>query len=130
MEIRPATKADWGAIVALIKQYPEVLMQDHLPEPEEFFVAEEGGHIVGCCALEIYSKRLAEIRSLAVAKDYQGKGIGTALITRCLDKANAKNIHDVLTITSTLPLFERQGFGTFKNEKFALIKVLSSSSDT
>lgn len=126
MEIRKATKVDWNLILELIEQYPEVLIQDHLPAPEEFFVAIEGGNIIGCCALEVYSTRLAEIRSLAVAKEHQGKGIGTSLIECCLQEAKAKKVYEVLTITSALPLFEKHGFGTFKNEKYALIKVLGN----
>jgi len=125
MQIRKATLSDKEAVLALIRQYPEVLVQDHLPQIEEFFVAEEGGVVVGCCALEIYSKRLAEVRSLAVSKDHQGKGVGTALIETCLKEAKEKSVHEVLTITSAVLLFERQGFGTFKNEKYALIKVLN-----
>lgn len=125
MDLRRASKKDQEAILALIREYPEVLVQDHLPEPEEFFVAEEDGAIVGCCALQIYSQRLAEVRSLAVAKRHQGKDIGTALIERCLQAAKEKGVYEVLTITSAVPLFERQGFGTFKNEKYALIKVLT-----
>jgi len=124
MKIRQAGAEDFSSIKALIGQYPEVLVQDHLPEPHEFFVAEEGGTIIGCCALEVYSQRLAEVRSLAVAKEHQGKGIGTALIERCLEEAKARGVYEVLTITSALPLFEKHGFGTFKGEKYALIKVL------
>ena len=124
MTIRQATGDDWDAVVALIRQYPEVLVQEHLPDAREFFVAEEGGKIVGCCALEVYSQRLAEVRSLAVAKEHQGKGIGTGLIEACLAAAKEKGVQEVLTITSALPLFEKHGFGPFKNEKYALIKVL------
>ena len=125
MHIRQANAEDFPSIKALIAQYPEVLVQDHLPDPEEFFVAEENGTIVGCCALEVYSQRLAEVRSLTVAKEHQGKGIGTALIAMCLNAAKERGVYEVLTITSALPLFEKHGFGTFKNEKYALIKVLS-----
>ncbi|RJQ34791.1 GNAT family N-acetyltransferase [Candidatus Parcubacteria bacterium] len=123
--IRPATSEDAAAIKDLIAQYPDQLVQDHVPQVDEFFVAEEDNKVIGCCALEIYSQRLAEIRSLAVAKEYQGKGVGTALIEQCLAKARARNVQEVLSITSAVPLFEKQGFGTFKNEKFALIKVLN-----
>ena len=105
MQIRKATLSDKEAVLALIRQYPEVLVQDHLPQIEEFFVAEEGGVVVGCCALEIYSKRLAEVRSLAVSKDHQGKGVGTALIETCLKEAKEKSVHEVLTITTPLLLF-------------------------
>src|SRR3989344_4808582 len=124
MEIRQARAEDFPSIKELIAQYPGVLVQDHLPEPNEFFVAEEQDKLIGCCALEVYSERLAEVRSLAVAKEHQGKGIGTALIERCLEAAKSKGVYEVLTITSALPLFEKHGFGTFKGEKYALIKVL------
>ena len=126
MNIRPATPSDVSTIKKLTAAYPEQLVQDYLPDAEDFFVAEESGAIVGCCALEIYSQRLAEIRSLAVAKEHQAKGIGTALIEQCLSKARARNVHEVLSITSAVPLFEKQGFGTFKNEKYALIKIFTS----
>jgi amino-acid N-acetyltransferase len=130
MEIRRASADDLPDILALVKQYPDVLVQDHLPEAKEFFVAEENGQIVGCCALEVYSQRLAEIRSLAVAKEHHGKGIGTELIEACLEAAKEKGVYEVISITSAVPLFEKHGFGTFKNEKYALIKVLGSNSNT
>ncbi len=124
MNIRQATAQDFPAIQHLIAQYPEQLLQDHLPGSEAFFVAEENAAIVGCCALEIYSKRLAETRSLAVDKAFQGKGVGTALIERCLEAAKERGVYEVLAITGSNSLFEKHGFGTFKNEKYALIRVL------
>jgi len=124
MDIRPASIADLPAIQALIEQYPDKLLQDHLPEPEAFFVAIDGEKIIGCCALEVYSKRLAEVRSLAVAEDFQSSGVGSALIERCITAAKEKGVYEILTITGATGLFERQGFGTFKNEKYALIKVV------
>lgn len=51
------------------------------------FVAESNACIVGFAALEIYSAKLAEIRSLAVHEDHQGKGIGRALVQRCVELA-------------------------------------------
>lgn len=99
-------------------------MQIHLPRPDEFFVAEEDGTIVGCCALEVYSQRLAEVRSLAVLTDHQGRGIGSALVAKCLEEARALGIYEVLTITGATSLFEKHGFGAFNKEKYALIKML------
>jgi N-acetylglutamate synthase-like GNAT family acetyltransferase len=49
MQIRKATADDFPAIVELIKQFPDKLMQDHLPDPEEFTVAIEDGRVIGCC---------------------------------------------------------------------------------
>lgn len=126
MEIRRATPADLPAIQNLVARFPAQLMQAHLPEPEEFFVAAKDRDIVGCCALEVYSQRLAEIRSLAVLEDYRQQGIGTQLIEACLAAAQEAGIVEVLTITSAPTLFEKYGFDTFKNEKYALIKVLAN----
>jgi amino-acid N-acetyltransferase len=124
MQIRKATADDFPSIVELIKQFPDKLMQDHLPKPEEFTVALENNRVVGCCALEVYSKRLAEIRSLAVAQEFQGNGVASTLIETCLTEAKEKNIYEVLTVTGSSALFEKQGFGTFNNEKYALLKIL------
>ena len=125
MDIRRAAEADLPAIKALIALYPDTLMQDHLPRTEEFFVAEEEDKMIGCCALEVYSQRLAEVRSLVVLPDHQGKGVATSLIEKCLDEARALGVHEVLTITGATSLFEKQGFGAFNKEKFALFKILA-----
>jgi amino-acid N-acetyltransferase len=125
MLIRKATAADFPAIETIIRKFPETLMQVHLPRPEEFFVAEEDGAIIGCCALEVYSQRLAEVRSLAVLKEHQGQGIARQLVEICLDEAKAQSVYEVLAISSANSLFGKYGFNTFNNEKYALIKILA-----
>ena len=124
MTIRNASSKDLASIRALIKAFPNKLLQDHLPPIGSFFVALAGKDIVGCCALEVYSKRLAEVRSLAVAKDHQGKGIASKLVRKCLAEAKKKKVYEVLSITGAVRRFEKQGFGTFKGEKYALLKIL------
>jgi len=50
MNIRKAIAADFPAIVALIKQFPDKLLQDHLPDPEEFTVAvDDEKSLKHCC---------------------------------------------------------------------------------
>ncbi len=124
MIFRKATINDRYAIKKLIAQFPDVLIQNHIPDVRYFFVAEDGGNIVGCCALEVYSKRLAEIRSLAVSKEFQRLGVATKLIDQCLKLAHRKKIYEVLAITGRAKLFERFGFNTFHKEKLALLKIL------
>lgn len=125
MEIRRATVADFPAIQNLVARFPAQLMQEHLPEPEEFFVAvKDARDIIGCAALEVYSQRLAEIRSVAVLEEYRSQGLGTQLIEACLAAAQDAGIYEVLTITGTPTPFEKHGFNTFKNEKYALLKIL------
>ncbi|MDO8522650.1 MAG: GNAT family N-acetyltransferase [bacterium] len=125
MVIRKASSKDMPAILKLIGEYPGQLMQSHLPKASEFLVAIESQHIVGCCALAIYSTRLAEIRSLAVNKKFQGRGIGTQLIKSCLKAAKKKRVYEVISLTSAPDLFKKHGFGAFNKAKYALIKILN-----
>lgn len=85
------------------------------------FVAEINGSIVGFAALEIYSAKLAEIRSLAVHESHQGKGIGRGLVQRCVDLAVRRNVLEVMAITSADHFFQACGFDfTLPGEKKAL----------
>jgi amino-acid N-acetyltransferase len=124
MQIRRAKIKDEADIKKLIKLYPDKLLQKYLPKISEFFVVAHNKQIIACCAFVIYSKRLAEIRSLAVVKDFQGKGIASKLIGRCLETAKKKKILEVITISGANSLFEKFGFGAFHKEKFALLKFL------
>jgi len=126
VKLKRATKKDWAEIRRLIELYPNQLMQENIPRPEKFFVAKEGRRIVGCCALDIYSPRIAEVRSLAVLKCLWGRGIGKRLVEACIRKARAKKIYELFAITSKTGLFKQLGFDTFQQEKTALFKKLGS----
>lgn len=125
--IRKATPDDIPEIEAFIKQFVtegEVLPRT-LSELEEllptFFVAVLDGEIVGCATLEIYSWKLAEIRSLAVSPKAQGKGIGRKLVQACIDLASERNILEVMAITRSEEFFRAVGFDyTLPNLKKAL----------
>lgn len=75
-----------------------------------FWVAEKEDCVVACCALEVYNKKLAEIRSLAVDPGYQGKGIAGGLLNKCLQEAKKRRIYEVLAITDRENMFRRWGF--------------------
>ena len=59
---------------------------------ETSFIARLDGRIVGCAALEIYNKKLCEIRSLAVDPAAQGLGIGKKLVEACVALAMREGI--------------------------------------
>jgi len=85
------------------------------------FVAIAEGHVVGFAALEIYSPKLAEIRSLAVDPGYHGRGIGRGLVSRCVQLAVSRNVLEVMAITSSDGFFKACGFDfTLPGEKKAL----------
>lgn len=104
------------AIHALISCYAELdrmlfrSLADIYENLQVFQVAEVNGTVVGCCALKVIWSNLAEIQSLAVDKSYFGKGIGRALVNRCLEEARRLGISQVFTLTMEPVFFEKVGF--------------------
>ena len=85
------------------------------------FVAISNDRILGFAALEIYSNKLAELRSLAVSQEFQGRGVGKALVNACIERARQHNVFEVMAITSSEEFFQRCGFDfTLPGEKKAL----------
>ena len=115
--IRSAAAGDIAAIAELIKPFVDEgsLLERTYDEFEEllpnFFVAvDEHGVIVGCAALEIYSRKLAEIRSLAVAASVQGQGVGRKLVDACVERARERNVLEIMAITASDAFFQSCGF--------------------
>ena len=125
--IRPVRYDDLLAIRELIHPFVDQGVLLPRTEGELFellptsFVAEDGGRIVGFCALEIYSIKLAEVRSLVVALDYRERGVGRRLVHACVDLARRKEVLEVMAITSNEQFFQGCGFDyTLPGEKKAL----------
>jgi amino-acid N-acetyltransferase len=77
----------------------------------DFHICEdERGKIVGCAALHITWEDLAEIRSLAVAPEMRGKGIGRKLVELCLNEAKELGIKRVFVLTYQIDFFKKLGF--------------------
>jgi len=83
----------------------------------DFFVVEEHTRIVGCAALHISWDDLAEIKSVAVAKHIQGKGMGKALIEACVDEAKELGAKKIFVLTYKPKFFKKFGFKTVKTSK-------------
>lgn len=125
--VRSARAADAEAIEGLIAPFVEAgkLLPRTATEIRDLiptgFVAEFEEKIVGFTALEIYSAKLAEIRSLAVSEDQQGSGLGKQLVAACVELAAKRNILEVLVVTSSEDFFRACGFDfTLPGEKKAL----------
>src|SRR5437764_13119636 len=121
IKIRPAERGDMAAIRGLIRQFPQQLVQQNLPRVHSFFVAYSGGNLIGCCALQVYSKRLAEVRSLAVHPDFQDRGIASKLVECCTQRARARGIRELFAVTSQTAFFGRLGLATFRRERTAML---------
>jgi amino-acid N-acetyltransferase len=77
----------------------------------DFWVYEEKGVIIGCCALHVVGwQNLGEVKSLAVQKKVQGKGLGKRLVKKCLDEAKALGMEEVFALTFVGPFFKHLGF--------------------
>lgn len=127
LQVRPSTAEDLDRLVAFIAPFVEqgrILPRttDELRElMQHGFLAEIAGELVGFAALEVYSPKLGEIRSLGVADAVRGRGVGRALVEACLVRARERNVFEVMVITSEDTFFQRCGFDyTLPGEKRAL----------
>src|SRR5205809_41747 len=135
--VRPARGADIRPLAELIapfveqrKLLPRTIDELALLLPNYFVaeapvsetpVSQPQGKLVGCAALEIYSSKLAELRSLVVVPEYQGHGVGKLLVAACVNRARDERILEVMAITSSEEFFQSCGFDfTLPGEKKAL----------
>jgi len=116
MRIRDATIEDVERIHELINGYAELdkmlfaSMSTIFENLQIFKVAELDGETVGCCALKVLWKDLAEIKSLAVDEAQFGKGIGRALVLGCVEKAKELGLKKIFTLTLEPDFFTKVGF--------------------
>jgi amino-acid N-acetyltransferase len=120
--IRKARLSDVPQIVALVEVYArrgEVLprsLEEAYQSLREWVVAEENGRIVGCGSLLIMWADLAEIRSLVVAPEFQGRGLGRQLLERLLVEAEALGLPQVFALTRQVDFFANLGFSETARE--------------
>ncbi|WP_425955155.1 amino-acid N-acetyltransferase [Xylanimonas sp. McL0601] len=116
LEIRPALPSDVRSVRALVEPYAQrrILLAKELvgyfEAVQEFVVAEVDGVVVGCGALHVMWDDLAEIRTLAVAPERLGTGLGYALVAALVERARAFGLSRVFCLTFEVDFFRRQGF--------------------
>jgi amino-acid N-acetyltransferase len=114
--LRKARMADIPSIHTLVNEFAgkgEMLGRSRSELYEglrDFFVVEDNGEILGCGALHINWEDLAEVRSLAVVQEMQGKGAGKALVLACVQEARELGIARVYALTYRPGFFEGIGF--------------------
>ena len=123
MNIRKAGIADIKQIQVLINAFArqDLMLPRSLNELYEnirdFWVAEENKKIIGCCALHISWDDLAEIKSLAVSKNRQRRGIGNELVLACLGEAREIGAKRLFALTYKPEFFRRFGFKRVRNSQ-------------
>ena len=75
-----------------------------------FHVAEDDGRLVGCAAVEVFWADLAEVKSLAVAADRQGQGVGSELLAAACEDARNIGVRKLFALTYEKDFFAAHGF--------------------
>lgn len=115
-DVQRAAVADVRAIHGLVNGFAQrgEMLPRTLPEIYEglrdFSVLRDGGAVIACGALHVMWEDLAEIRSLAVREDRQGRGLGAKLVRAHLDEARQLGLTTVFALTYRPAFFERLGF--------------------
>lgn len=126
--IRKATIKDIKIIHALLSDYGEkgVLLSRPLSQlydqVRDFFVYEipGGKSIAGCCALQFCWEDLAEIRSLAVFKEFQSRGIGSGLVEAAIAEAREYEMKKLFTLTYKPGFFKKFQFNVIDRSDLPL----------
>ncbi len=126
--IRKATIKDVKSIHGLLQEYgnrgellsrPLSELYDHVRD-FWLFVDESDNQMLGCCALQFCWDDLAEIRSLAVRPEHQGKKIGSELTHAVLDEAKSFQIQKIFALTYRPSFFEQFGFSQIDRAQLPL----------
>ena len=114
--MRKARISDVKEIQKLINHYakneemlPRSLSQIY-EQLQNFYVVELKKKIAACCELFITWEDLAEVKSLAVAPNYIGKGFGSALVKKCISTAKQLGVKKVFALTFKPEFFLKLGF--------------------
>jgi len=102
MTIRTMTIDDYDDVYALWDSLPGIGLHGHEDSregmayylrrnPETCFVAEEGGALIGAVLCGNDGRR-GYINHLAVAQEHQGRGLGRALVNKCLEAMRGEGI--------------------------------------
>ncbi|MGO4887977.1 N-acetyltransferase [Anaerobacillus sp. MEB173] len=122
MNIRKAVMSDVDTIYHLIDIYAKegkLLERTHASIYENLqslYVVTVEQEIVGVAGLHILGKNLAEIRSLVVAPEHAGKGIGKQLVNHIMKETAKLEIEQLLSLTYQVEFFKRCGFTIVEKE--------------
>lgn len=118
LPVRRARLDDVDGIYALLKHFSD--REELLPRSKsdlyaalrEFAVVEDGGEIIACGALQIFTGDLGEVRSLAVAPGRGGGGLGRRLVRRIEADARRLGLRRLMALTYAVAFFHKLGYRT------------------
>src|SRR2546422_1389697 len=127
--VRPETRTDTGLTIRVDDLAgPEIaaFLEEHISDmrsvsrPENrhaldldglrkpgitFWTAWRDGRLAGCCALKQLDAAHGEVKSMRVARDLRGQGIGSALVRHVIAEATARGYARLSLETGAMPFF-------------------------
>jgi len=122
ISIRSAQAGDVDALSALLQPFVEAEIilprtkDDIFQHLQEFRLAVANDLLLGTAAIHVYGSALAEIRSLVVASQHQGCGIGNLLIRDCEKRASLLGVGSLFALTYLPGFFECRGYARVPRE--------------
>jgi amino-acid N-acetyltransferase len=118
IKVRGATVGDAAWIHGLLQRY--VKLGRLLPRsPDEiveqlgsFFVSEQNSSRTGCVSLEVFTRELGEVRSLAVDPNFTLSGHGRVLVEELEVEATRLGLQRLMALTYVPDFFHKLGFKT------------------
>ena len=95
---------------------PRTLADLYAQLRDYFVYREDQGPIIGVAALHVCWAGLGEIRSVAVAPAYRGRGLGARLVKTCLEEAKVLGLSEVFLLTMAPDFFKSFGFQVVSRE--------------
>lgn len=124
--VRPAHTADIPSIQALVEPLAQqriLLGKDRVvlyEAVQEFRVAvDEQGTVIGCGALHVMWQDLGEVRTLAVASEWLGRGVGRAILADIEQHASTLGLSRLFCLTFETEFFGRNGFAAISEDVVA-----------
>ncbi len=114
--LRRAKTKDVPQIVQLINHYAEKGEMLSRSQSQvynalrDYVIIEENDQVVGCGALHVVWNDIAEIRSLAIAPERIGQGLGRSIVEYLLEDARAMELPRVFTLTYKPGFFSKLSF--------------------
>lgn len=117
IRVRPARTGDVSTMVDLMMPLVErrILLGKDLVElfgavPEFLVAVDERERVIGYGAVHVMWDHLGEVRTLGVADDWLGKGVGHRLLVALEQRARELGLKQLFCLTFEVDFFERHGF--------------------
>lgn len=98
----------------MLKRSPENIIENI----RNFLVAEQGGTIIGACAISFFTLHLAEIRTLAVVDTFKRRGVGSMLVGKAEEVLKEEGVKTAFVLTLSPDFFLSLGYREVNKEMF------------